>query len=628
MSGGAGAQLFSGIDAARCAEAIVDRAGRDLVLALPIGIGKPLKLVNALYALVEADKRLRLRIFTGLTLIRPHYKTDLERRFVAPLLERLFASYPTPAYTEALRQGRLPSNIEVREFFFQAGAWLSAPLAQQSYASLNYTHVARHLQSLGANVFAQLVAPRPDGGKGTFSLSCNTDVTLDMRPYIEGRRRAGLPMAVAGEVNANLPYMPNAAEVPREQFDVLLEPEGEPYELFAPPKEPVPLADYAMALHAAPLIKDGGTLQIGIGSFADAFAHVLVLRHTRNAEFRDLLRRLNVRLGPDAETGPFTHGLYGCSEMLVDGFLALMKAGVLKRTVQQDGKPVLLHAGFFIGSKAFYRALKEMPPEELARIAMTGISFTNSLLGEEALKREHRRDARFVNTAMTATLLGAFSSDALDDQRVISGVGGQHDFVAQAHDLDGARSILALRAVRSQRGRDVSNIVWRYANTTVPRSLRDIAVTEYGAADLRGKSDRDTIAAMLGIADSAFQPALQRQATAIGKLERGFAIPQPARANTRERISAALDGPRAAGLLPRFPLGTEMTDVEQALVPPLGLLRSGSPAQLAAVLLRGLTAGPVSEPETLALERMALDKPASFKEHAQRALILGALRTA
>ena len=69
----------------------------------------------------------------------------------------------------------------------------------------------------------------------------------------------------------------------------MLSPASAPYDLFAPPKEPVSLADYAMALHAATLIKDGGTLQIGIGSFSDALAHALILRHTHNADFRALL---------------------------------------------------------------------------------------------------------------------------------------------------------------------------------------------------------------------------------------------------------------------------------------------------------------------------------------------------
>ena len=144
---------------------------------------------------------------------------------------------------------------------------------------------------------------------------------------------------------------------------MVLEAEPPHYDLFAPPKEPVSLADYAMALHAATLIKDGGTLQIGIGSFSDALAHALILRHTSNGEFRALLGRLGTPLPPDAELAPFTIGLYGCTEMLVDGFLALMRAGILRapRRAAADGREAVLHAGFFVGNQAFYRELREMP---------------------------------------------------------------------------------------------------------------------------------------------------------------------------------------------------------------------------------------------------------------------------
>ena len=142
----------------------------------------------------------------------------------------------------------------------------------------------------------------------------------------------------------------------------MLETERPHYELFAPPKEPVSLPDYAMALHAATLIKDGGTLQIGIGSFSDALTHALILRHTRNADFRALLDRLGVSLPADAETRALPDGLYGCTEMLVDGFLALMRAGILRRRVPAaDGREAVLHAGFFVGNQAFYRELREMP---------------------------------------------------------------------------------------------------------------------------------------------------------------------------------------------------------------------------------------------------------------------------
>src|SRR5262249_34011369 len=100
--------------------------------------------------------------------------------------------------------------------------------------------------------------------------------------------------------------MPGEAEIERAQIDMVLEPADPHYGLFAPPKEAVSLADYAMALHAAALVKDGGTLQIGIGAFSDALAHALVLRHTVNAAFRELLDKLGTPL-PECD-GDDSHG--------------------------------------------------------------------------------------------------------------------------------------------------------------------------------------------------------------------------------------------------------------------------------------------------------------------------------
>ena len=135
-----------------------------------------------------------------------------------------------------------------------------------------------------------------------------------------------------------------------------------------------------------------------------------------------------------------------------------------------------------------------MPPEQIARIQMMPVSFTNELYGDEAAKRRARVDARFVNNAMMATLMGAAVSDGLEDGQVVSGVGGQYNFVAQAFALQGARSVLALEATRQAGAKTLSNIRWNYGHTTIPRHLRDVFVTEYGVADTRGKSDAETIA--------------------------------------------------------------------------------------------------------------------------------------
>ena len=128
---------------------------------------------------------------------------------------------------------------------------------------------------------------------------------------------------------------------------------------------------------------------------------------------------------------------------------------------------------------------------------MKPISFTNELYGDETGRRAARVKASFINDTMMVNMRGAAVSDALDNGSVISGVGGQHDFVVQAFALKDARSILALHATRVLKSKTVSNIVWTYGHETIPWHLRDIIVTEYGVADLRGQTDAEVIARLL-----------------------------------------------------------------------------------------------------------------------------------
>jgi acyl-CoA hydrolase len=299
--------------------------------------------------------------------------------------------------------------------------------------------------------------------------------------------------------------------------------------------------------------------------------------------------------------------------MLVDGFLELIDAGILKRAI--DG--VLVHGGFFVGSRHFYQRLREMPPHDLARIQMTRISFTNQLYGDEAKKRAARVKARFVNSAMMATLLGAVISDGLEDGRVVSGVGGQFNFVDQAFALEGARSVLAIGATRGQGKKAQSNVRFAYGHTTIPRHLRDVIVSEYGIADLRGKSDEHVVAEMLAIADSRFQPELLRAAKDAGKIARIYEIPAAFRENTPERIEAALK-PLS---LPPFPFGTDFTPVEQKLLFALQKLQKARPLDLVRHAARGFLGGPSSPDVQAALARMGLEQPRSLIQHFYRALV-------
>jgi Acetyl-CoA hydrolase/transferase C-terminal domain len=603
------------------AEDIIRDVGTDLVVGLPLGLGKANHIVNALYARASADRAISLTLFSALTLEKPKPANLLEQRFIAPVIDRLFGGYPDLAYADALHAGQLPPNVKVIEFFFLAGRWLHVPFAQQHYISANYTHASMYLLARGLNVVTQLVAKRVIDGVTRYSLSCNTDTTLDI---LRARRAGRASFKLVGQVNSELPFMPGAGDLSADEFSAVLDGPATEFPLFAPPSEPITDSKYAIGLHTAGLVRDGGTLQIGIGQIGDALAQGLIVRHRDNAQFCGIMKRLapgNEQLAA-LQTGAFEKGLYGVSEMLTEAFLGLIDAGILTREV--DG--VVLHGAFFLGPKSFYRALREMTPEQIARIQMMPVSFTNELYGEEDIKRRARIDARFVNNAMMATLMGAVISDGLEDGQVVSGVGGQYNFVAQAFALEGARSVLTVEATRQAGARPQSNVRWSYGHETIPRHLRDVIVTEYGVADLRGKSDADVIAAMLAVADSRFQDELTRQAKDAAKLPKDFEIPAAHRENFPERIAAALKPAREAGLLPSFPFGSDFTDVEQRLIPALQILQDAqrSPRRLPALLWQGLTRSPdAADHECLA--RLGLDRPATFSERTYRALVAAAL---
>ncbi|SHM20428.1 Acyl-CoA hydrolase [Sphingobium sp. YR657] len=595
------------------ADRIIARTDGHIVLGLPLGLGKAPHIVNALFARASADRAIRLRIFTALTLEQPSLGTDLERRFLEPVFERTMGGYPRFAYAQAQRAGEMPANIEVNEFFFQAGSRLGNGDAQRHYIAANYTHAMRYLIDQGVNVVAQIVARRGN----SYSLSCNSDMTLDL---LAERDRGRADFALIGQVNDELPFMRGPAEIPSDRFAIILDSAQTRFPLFGPPRQPVSPAQHAIGAHVAALIADGGSLQIGIGAIGDAIAHSLILRQERPDAYRATLDRLGAP--KPWETGPFEEGLYAPTEMLVDCFLDLIRAGIVKREV--DG--AIIHGGFFVGPRSFYAALRDMDEDLRDRIHMREISYINALFGNEAAKRKARHKARFVNSAMMVTLLGATISDGLEDGQVVSGVGGQYNFVAQALELDGARSIITLPATRRHKGESQSNIVWSYGHETIPRHLRDMVVTEYGVADLRGQSDEQVIQRLIAIADSRFQGELVEKARSAGKIAPDWDIPEAYRDNLPERISAAM--PKET--FPSFPFGTDFTQIEQRLLPAMQYLADHAtrPAQLAALIARGLRSGQPDEAELAALERMGLDAPHGVREHSYRALILGALRSA
>ena len=630
---------------------LLQRIPGTLRIGAPLGIGKPHRLLNALYQRVEKDPSRPLQIYTALSLDPPSAAPGLERRFLQPFAQRHFGDdFPALLYVQAMKRDALPAHIQVEEFYMQSGALLNSTQAQRSYTSLNYTAAAAGVAQRGANAILQKVAREPGGNR--LSLSCNNDTTHDT---LDAIKALGLPRPLmVAEIDPELPWIGGTAAVEESFFDLVITPPGPYPKLFALPRQPVNDTDYAIGLYASTLVRDGGTLQIGIGALADALSHALVLRHTDNDRYREVLHALDPELAhhpaviASGGMDPFAIGLYGCSEMLNEGFKRLVEAGVIRRKVVDDEALMVriangtanlgdharlerdgeyLHGAFYLGSPAFYGWLRNLPDDQRRAIGMRRISEINQLYGNhEPLERLQRVGSRFFNTCMMATALGDAVSDGLEDGRIVSGVGGQYNFVAMAHALEDARSVLMFRSQRGEDAKAESSVRWNYGHTTIPRHLRDIYVNEYGIADLLNQTDEDCVIAMTAITDARFQIELLEKAQAAKKLRKDFSGEPEWSRNTPQQLRKALAPFRSDGTLPDYPLGSDFTEVEQRLVKALGWLKRETttlPGKLRTVL-GALTADLPANRE--ALQRMDLHQPSSIGEKLNARLVAHALQ--
>ncbi len=700
---------------------LITQVGNRIVLATPLGVGKPNPFLNSLYQYAKVHPEIDLTILTALSLNVPAGQSDLERRFLKPMTDRVFGAYPNLEYEVDRLAQCLPANVRVIEFYFQAGKFVGKPDPQQNYLSSNYTHVVRDLVDRGVNAICQQVVEGDIGGDKVFSLSCNPDLTIDLKELCDQQRR---PLYKVAQINPDLPFMFGESIVTPDFFDVVVDAPNQYFPVFAPPKLSVSDADYMIGLHASTLIKDNGEIQIGIGSLGDALVYGLCLRQSDNPKYNEVLKALDIQsstfpiIETSGATQTFSKGLFAATEMLVDSFAELYKAKILKKKVfdsvilqrllneghieenfstdilqkliearaihsilsaddflfltefgilQENcqwsenllilpngdrihpdltDKAVLqritsealgnhlrngavAHGGFFLGPRSFYNFLKNLPVSERKLFRMKRISQINQLYGHEEIDRLQRTNGRFVNTCMKVTLNGSACSDALENGQQVSGVGGQYNFVAMAHALPDARSILQLRSTRyDHRGQLQSNIVFKYGNCTIPKHLRDVVITEYGIADLRGKTDAEVATQLIQIADSRFQPALIQQAQQAGKLASHFQLPVRFQNNRPQRHTWVLKNLKNHDLFPAFPFGTDFTEDEILLGKALKKLKSLSRKRfdIFRLFCQALLAKSPNDFEKRLLKRLQLQAPNTLKDRVFQKLIVGALR--
>lgn len=226
--------------------------------------------------------------------------------------------------------------------FFKPGARLGCSHSQQNFLCSNYTHAVRDGMIQGVNVLVQQIAKKEINGKTYFSMSSDPDTHLEggeiMRKMIEEGQKA----VMVAQTNQKAPFMYGKAVVEEDFYDVVVDNRKYDYEMFHVPKEAVSITDWAIGLQASALVKDGGTLQVGIGSLGDAVISGLLLRHKNNSEYNEILDKLGVFKSSGeliknyGGTDTFDQGLHVSSEMFVDTMIELYKAGIVKRKVYDN----------------------------------------------------------------------------------------------------------------------------------------------------------------------------------------------------------------------------------------------------------------------------------------------------
>jgi acetyl-CoA hydrolase len=237
-----------------------------------------------------------------------------------------------------------------------------------------------------------------------------------------------------------------------------------------------------IASHIAELIPDGATMQMGIGAVPDA-----VLKFLRDK--KDL-------------------GVH--TELFSDGVIDLVEAGVItsaRKTLHQ-GKIV---AGFILGTKRLYEWVDDNPLIEMHRTEYVNDPFV--------IAQNERMVA--INSAIEVDLTGQICADSIGP-RLYSGVGGQLDFIYGASRSKGGVPIIALPSDTTTRsGKRFSRItamLKRGAGVVTTRNHVRYVVTEYGVADLYGKTIRQRAQALIGIAHPDFREDLRKQARELNYL--------------------------------------------------------------------------------------------------------------
>ena len=204
-------------------DALLARLGKRVACGTPLGLGKPVPLLNALYARARSDPQLQLSIFTALSLEVPGTSNELERRFLAPFAKRMFEGVPQLDYLRDLRAGRQPANFALNEFYFRPGAMLGVAVADSQRAVDQQVTYSECIKQAEAGDDAPVGGRCREGHRavvagraGCAGRSNGGGSTLCTRPVCQRTHYSDPGVRAAGDFNASR----GVSWVGREQSDV------------------------------------------------------------------------------------------------------------------------------------------------------------------------------------------------------------------------------------------------------------------------------------------------------------------------------------------------------------------------------------------------------------------------
>ncbi|HHV47164.1 MAG TPA: acetyl-CoA hydrolase/transferase family protein [Tissierellia bacterium] len=307
---------------------------------------------------------------------------------------------------------------------------------------------------------ALIQVSKPDAnGYCSFGISC--DYT---KPAAECAK------IVIAQVNDQMPRVLGDNFIHIDDIDYIVEA-SEPLIELQPPK--IGDVERKIGEYCAQLIEDGSTLQLGIGAIPDAVLSFL-------GDKKDL-------------------GIH--SEMISDGVLNLIESGVINNRMKKlhPNKSIVT---FLMGSKKLYDFVNDNPSIQLYPVDYVNNPYVIS----------QNDKVVSINSAIQVDLMGQVNAETIGHKQ-FSGVGGQVDFVRGATLSKGGKSIIAMPSVAGK-GK-VSRIVPfldEGAAVTTPRNEVHYVVTEYGIAELKGKTLRERAMELIKVAHPDFRDMLMEEA--------------------------------------------------------------------------------------------------------------------